>query len=290
MILGINSDFRTISSAYYFDNYDLPCPVRVTISKENGTDMTLVLRKNRHGVIANEIRIFKVLRTADLPVPEILVEPFLNEEGEYVAVYSLLEGENLQKLSMRSESGLEQAKELLLDAVTRLMDTTDLVRRSEIGNQLPELTLESELNAISACGSPWLEETVFHSAMVKLHPVLSVVNTALVLTNGDYQPGNFLAKGGKITGFLDFESPSFQDPLMGFVKYPIYDMLPLSRSDIVTLFLKRNGFSKEDFDHRLALGCLKTLVKEVAISGGDQEAQEYRERVMVLLENSLRST
>ena len=26
-------------------------------------------------------------------------------------------------------------------------------------------------------------------------------------------------------------SPSFQDPLMGFVKYPIYDLYPLARTD-----------------------------------------------------------
>ena len=101
------------------------------------------------------------------------------------------------------------------------------------------------------------------------------IDIPLVLSNGDYQPGNFLTQDGKITGYLDFESASFQDPMMGFVKYPIYDLLPLSRTDIVDIFLDKKGFSQKDFRMRLVLGCLKTLKKEVPVVGGNEETQEY---------------
>ena len=93
-----------------------------------------------------------------------------------------------------------------------------------------------------------------------------------------------MAQNGHITGFLDFESPSFQDPLMGFVKYPIYDLYPLGRTDVVKIFLHKKGFSENDFHYRLALGCLKILKGEIPVSGGDTEMQKYRGRVVVLLE------
>ena len=107
-----------------------------------------------------------------------------------------------------------------------------------------------------------------------------------MLSNGDYQPGNFLTQDGKITGFLDFESPSFQDPMMGFVKYPIYDLDPLGKTDVVKTFLEKKGFSEDDFNYRLALGCLKILKKEIPVSGGDKETEEYRDRVLILLKKS----
>jgi hypothetical protein len=39
---------------------------------------------------------------------------------------------------------------------------------------------------------------------------------------------------------------------MGFVKYPIYDMYPLARTNLVQTFLAARGFSEEDFNRRLA--------------------------------------
>ena len=288
-VLKIDPQFQSISEAVYFDNYDLPCPVRVSVKTKDGKVVTIVLRKNRHGDVENEVKVFRALKEFGLPVPEVLVEPFKNEEDEYVAILSLLPGENLQKLGMRSDEGLAQAKELLVQAVITLTSATDFIRKHEVSKIIPNISLTKELEDVNVEENPWFKEKVFQNAVQKLKSILENITTPLVLSNGDYQPGNFLAQDGKITGFLDFESLSFQDPIMGFVKYPIYDLLPLSRTDIVKIFLDKKGFSEKDFNNRLALGCLKTLKKEIPVSGGDKETQEYRNRVLNLLSKSLDS-
>ena len=286
-ILGIDPSFKSISQAVYFDNYDLPCPVRVTIETKDGNTKTVVLRKNRHGDVRKEIQLINALKEYGLPVPEVLVEPFETEDDEYAAVYSLLPGENLQKLSMRSDDDLIKAKELLVQAVIKLMDASDYIKQHEVAKILPDITLGDELKLLNSEDNPWLNEKAYQDAIQKLQKIIPTIDTPLVLSNGDYQPGNFLTQDGKITGFLDFESPSFQDPMMGFVKYPIYDLHPLGRTDIVQLFLDKKGFSEKDFNIRLALGCLKILKKEIPVIDGDEETQEYRYRVLSLLDKSI---
>lgn len=288
-ILSIDPSYQSISEAVYFDNYDLPCPVRVSVTTKDNKTVTLVLRKNRHGDVENEVKIFRALKEFGLPVPKVLVEPFKNEEDEYVAILSLLPGENLQKLGMRSDEGLAQAKELLVQAVITLTSATDFIRKHEVSKIIPNISLTKELEDVNVKENLWFKEEVFRNAAQKLKSIFENITTPLVLSNGDYQPGNFLAQDGKITGFLDFESLSFQDPIMGFVKYPIYDLLPLSRTDIVKIFLNKKGFSEKDFNNRLALGCLKILKKEIPVSGGDKETQEYRNRVLNLLSKSIDS-
>ena len=51
--------------------------------------------------------------------------------------------------------------------------------------------------------------------------------------------------------------------------------------------LENQGFSKKDFNLRLAIGCLKTLKKEIPVNGGNKEVQKYRKRVLNLLDKSL---
>lgn len=286
-ILGIDPSFVAIVKAEYFDNYDLPCPVRVTIKTEDGGLVDVVLRQNRHGEVEKEIQVFRALEEYGLPVPKVLVGAFLNESGEHEAVYALIEGENLQKLSMRSEADLRRAKELLVEAVIKLMEATPFIEQHEVSKLMPRITLMSEFEQLHENDNPWLNDKIYQSAIEYLRGVLKRVNTTLVISNGDYQPGNFLAKDGKIVGYLDFESASFQDPMMGFIKYPIYDMLPLSRTSIVEEFLKRKGFSKDDFRIRLILGCMKILKDEIPITGGDKETEEYRTRILELLRESL---
>jgi hypothetical protein len=285
-ILKTDPSFSLIKKAVYFDNYDLPCPIRVEIETVDGQNQTVVLRKNRHGDIKNETRIFRALKEFGIPVPEILVEPFETDRSEYAAVYSLLPGENLQKLSMRGDKYLIQARDLLIEAVAELSNITTALRNHSVAEIIPDKPLLSELKS-TYINNPWAEEGVFQSAARILEVKFKDIQVPLMLSNGDYQPGNFLALDGKLTGFLDFESASFQDPLMGFVKYPIYDMIPLSRTDLVNRFLSATGFSKKDFDIRLALGCLKTLRKEIPVTGGDAETVEYRNRVLSVLSNSL---
>ncbi|OGN23198.1 MAG: hypothetical protein A2918_04155 [Candidatus Yanofskybacteria bacterium RIFCSPLOWO2_01_FULL_42_49] len=287
-ILQSNPSFQSISGAVYFDNYDLPCPIRVKVKTKDEQIVTVVLRKNRHGDVRKEIQIFNALKEYGLPVPQVLSGPFETEDDEYAAVYSLLPGENLQKLSMRSDEDLVLAKELLVQAVIKLMDATDFIKKHEISKILPSVTLADELESLNSKDNPWFEDKVYQEALQKLQKVIPDIKTPLVLSNGDYQPGNFLTEDGQITGFLDFESPSFQDPMMGFVKYPIYDLHPLGRTDVVDTFLNKKGFSEKDFNYRLALGCLKILKKEIPVTGGDEEVQKYRHRVVSLLDKSLK--
>src|SRR3989344_284488 len=159
-ILGINPSFQSISEVAYFDNYDLPCPVRVSVTTKDGKVVTVVLRKNRHGDVRKEIQILRALKEFGLPVPEILSEPFEVDDDEYAAIYSLLPGENLQKLSMRSEKDLALAKNLLVEAVVKLMDATDFIRKHEVSKILPSITLTDELEALNTKDNPWLGEKI----------------------------------------------------------------------------------------------------------------------------------
>lgn len=234
----------------------------------------------------------RALKEYGLPVPAVLCEPFETDDLQCEAVYSFVPGENLQMLSMQSAKDLLLAKQLLVRAVIQLMAATDFLRNHEVSKILPEITLMDELEAVDTRDNPWRTEKPCRDAIQTLRNSLPIVETPLVLSNGDYQPGNFLAQDGKITGFLDFESPSFQDPLMGFVKYPIYDLYALARTDLIKTFLDASGFSEEDFDQRLALGCLKTLKREIPVSGNGsvsgtgEDAQHYRERVLGLLKKA----
>ena len=286
-ILGIDPSFQGITKPTYFDNYNLPCPIRVEVETSENKSRVVVLRKTRHGNVEVEVKMFRALKEYGLPVPEILSDPFRNEVGDYVAIYSLLEGENLQKLSMRSEDDLQEAKRLLVEAVLALMDASSFIAKHEVSKSLPQRSLQVELEAIRTSRSLWSKDPIFQLALQRIEGNLPGVTTPLVFSNGDYQPGNFLAQNGHITGFLDFESPAFQDPLMGFVKYPIYDLHPLSKTNVVETFLDAMNFTKRDFSIRLALGCLKTLQREIPLDGGEVDTRGYRERVLTLLASAL---
>jgi aminoglycoside phosphotransferase (APT) family kinase protein len=284
-ILGSNPEFRSIRKAIYFDNYVLPCPILVTVATDRA-EQGLVLRKTRHGDVRREVRLLALLGEYGLPVPAVLAEPFVNEQGETAAVYSLLPGENLQKLSSRSEEGLECAKNLLIEAVGKLAAATGFVSCSEIGGSMRRETLAAQLASIGRA-NPWSGHDAFRQAADYLGRVIPEIDTPLVLTNGDYQPGNFLAEDGKLTGFLDFESAVFQDPLIGFAKYPIYDLEPLSRTDLIERFVKQERFTIADFNVRLALMCLMILKKEVPVTGGGEKTDAYRARILDVLKASL---
>jgi len=285
-ILQIDSSYQHILDAMYFDNYDLPCPIRVKVRTKKDETVTLVLRKCRHGDVRKEIQILNALREFGLPVPQVLSAPFEVEDGEYAAIYSLLPGENLQKLSMKSKKDLELAKELIVQAVIQLTDATEFIKGHDVGKTLPNITLIDELKALNTKDNPWLWKKIYQQNFQRLQKILPDIKTSLVLSSGDYQPGNFMAEDGKISGFIDFESPSFQDPMMGFAKYLIYDLYPLVKTDLVKVFLMRKGFSEEEFKVRLALSCLKTLKKEIPVSEGNKATQEYRNRVLELLKKT----
>lgn len=286
-ILKIDPDFSIITKALYFDNYDLPCPIRVELAAKDSNHKTVVLRKTRHGSVENEVRILRALKESGLPVPEVIRDPFENEKGEKAAVYSLLPGENLQKLSMRGAHYLTESKNLMIEAIIKLRDVSAFIKKHNASEIIPEQTLSAELESVRTNNNSWINNKNYRAGVEELQKRLQGIDTPLVFSNGDYQPGNFLAQNGTITGFLDFESAVFQDPLVGFAKYPIYDLRPLSRTDLISEFLSATGFTKEDFNIRLALGCLKILKKEVPVSNGDVETETYRNKILKLLNESL---
>jgi aminoglycoside phosphotransferase len=288
-ILSINPNFVSISKSVYFDNYDLPCPIQIEVERLDGNSEKVVLRKNRHGDVQLEVDVFHALNEFGLPVPKVLVEPFKNENGERCSVYSLLPGTNLQKLSSGSEDNLIQAKKLLIEAIQALSKASEFISHHKIFNEIPKISLKQELENIEEKDDEWLTDPFFQSAINFLKPKIDAIRTPLILSNGDYQPGNFLVLDEKLSGFLDFESASFQDPLMGFVKYPIYDLRPLSRTNLIDDFLKTMNFTREEFSIRLILGCMKILQKEIPLNGGDQEIHEYRTRVLAILKKELDS-
>src|SRR5690242_17560493 len=140
-ILGIDPSFKFIAKSIYFDNYDLPCPVRVEIKTTDDKFIKVVLRKTRHGDIRLEVKVLQVLHKFGLPVPQVLAEPFQNENGEWLAIYSFIPGENLQKISSKSEEGLQQAKELLIQAVQNLISASEFIAAQRSLKDLPRIPL-----------------------------------------------------------------------------------------------------------------------------------------------------
>jgi len=92
-----------IIDSEYFDNYNLPAPVRIRVRRRNGEVDEVVLRKARHGSVKAEARAFGILRDVGFSVPRVLLQPTIIND-QFVMLTSLLNGVNLQKLSMSSET------------------------------------------------------------------------------------------------------------------------------------------------------------------------------------------
>lgn len=203
------------------------------------------------------------------------------------AVYSFLPGQTLQQLSEQSAAACQTAAHLLLAATAKLAAATaslrDLLAAQSLTELVPTITLIQQWEMILAQGGPWLAEPSFLAKLHALRPRLAALTDAPVFTNGDYQLGNFLTDGERVTGFIDFEYASFQDYLYGFAKYPIYDLHPLNKGGIIEHLLAAQAIAFADFAPRLALGCLATLRREIPVRGGDAG---YRAHVLALLDRA----
>lgn len=289
-VLSIFPRGTKIGGAHFFDNYNLPCPIKIKVKLLNKEEAVVVLRKTRHGKIKTEASLLKALYKLNLPVPVVLRGPkelFLNAE-EQISILSLLPGINLQVLSMGLPEDLRNSKRLLIEGIQKLHSLTNKISREPVAKSLPHERLIDQLRETQNPQKPWSSESVFREAVKKLEPVLKKITTPIIFTNGDYQPANFLTDKSKITGFVDFESACFQDPLIGIAKFPIYDLHPINKAGFVDDFLKANRFTKVDFAPRLALGCLMILQEEVPVKGGGKDVQKYRERVLGLLKGAFR--
>ena len=287
LVLGAFPEGATIVKSQYFDNYDLPCPIRVDVVLACGQEETVVLRSARRGSVELEANLLRVLGRLGLPVPRILAEPALGPAGRSMVVLSMLPGRNLQKFSMESAGHLQASKKILLEGISRLSGLSGSLAEDPIYHSIPHWKLPAQLQGVMDRESDWRIMSVFQQALEVLRPALADIRIPLVFTNGDYQPANFLTDGRRVTGFVDFEAACFQDPLIGFAKYPIYDIHPMNRAGLIDSMLESLGFSPRDFAPRLALGCLMTLQKEIPVRPATADERSYKEHVLTLLSDSI---
>jgi len=289
MVLSVCPAGSRIVSAEHFRREFLPAPIRVTARTPDGDARSVVIRLARHGSIEDEARLFGVLASLGLPVPEVLAGPEVDPElpgHPQIALYSLLPGIDLQKLSERSAEDCQTAADLVVDAATTLAELTSKLRSEPAADLLSTVGLTGELSRIVSGGGLWLRSETFLDAVERLRPLLAEAPEEPAFTGGDNQAGNFLTDGARVTGFVDFEMAGYRDFLLGFAKYPIYDLHPLNRAGMIEVLLREKGFSQRDFQIRLALGCLATLQREIPADGPDNA---YRTHVVGLLAKALDS-
>ncbi|MEK6948110.1 MAG: phosphotransferase [Nanoarchaeota archaeon] len=275
-----------IIESKFFNNYNLPCPIKVRIQLPNKKIENVVLRKSRNGDVRKEAEILKSLKNLHLPVPKVLHDAQKINNQEYASVLEYIKGTNLQYFSMRSKKNIKKAKDLLFDAIMRMAELTYKIKKCNLSKDLIEKTLISQLDEIKN-SKPWNSESLFKESVKKLEPILKNIDMPLIFTNGDYQPANFITNGKEIVGLLDFDKACFQDLLIGITKFPIYGLRPLNKAGFVKKFIKETGFTEKEFMPRLALGCLITLQKEIPVKYGNKETINYRKHVIKLLKKSL---
>ncbi len=289
LILSLFPHGGRITQAHYFQSDYLPSPMRVLISLPNCEQRNVVLRISRKPFgVERETRLLPILSRFGLPVPTVLSEITSDPNDAHagsMTVLSFLVGENLQTWSCKSATDMEMASGMLFEAVTRLHQLTEPLSQEKIFDWLPRKSLADELQDVIRAAGFWIKTSVFSKAVEKLMPALNSIQTPLVFSNGDYQPGNFLSNGKELTGFVDFESACFEDPHVGFAKYRIYDLHPLNKAGVVERYLNINNLSESDFAPRLAARCLWTLQNEIPVS---ERNRDYGRHVLKLLENSLK--
>lgn len=290
LVLGLCPAGTRLVRARYFRHHRYPCPIHVTVALPTGSRHDFVVRSifHRKGRLAREVALYPLLARLGLPVPQVLAGPHRDPDApgsKPRVVMSLIPGTDLQHLSLRGGRHLVQARDLLIEAVERMHAVTHEVEADPVVRVIPRGGLAYHLRSLLARKGPWLRVPFYADTAARLLPRLERIRTPLVFSNGDYQPANFLAEDGRLTGLLDFEYAWFEDPLYGFCKYPIYDLYPLNGAGVVEAWLRKHRCSKRDFAPRLALACLATLNREITVTAGNHR---YRDHVMGLLHESLK--
>lgn len=289
-----------ILSARFHRSVRLPCPIWVHIALPNGEERVLILRMDYfiQGV-KREAAILPILAKYGLSVPTILAGPVIDPmqpDAGAMMLLSVLPGQDLLSWSWNaSPEDIELALRLVLRGVEQLHMLTQPLKQEAIAEQLPHKTLHMELQTVITDGGPWLNEPIFIQAIQRLLPVVSFIQTPLTFSSGDYNQGNFLFEGDRLTGFIDFTGACFEDPHVGMAMYWIYSWYPLDRAGIVERYLEQHHLSFTDFAPRLAVRCLKTLQQQIAVIGGENIRDEddyeshadYRNRVLGFLQQAM---
>jgi len=309
------SGTRVIKARFCRDVY-LPCPVRVRVRLPTGTEQTVILRMDRQrGGVATEALVLPALTRLGLPVPMLLAGPVsdpTDPQARPMTLISQLPGSDIyawlqpapddQTLPGKDvhvvsgadgsptryrKQDLQLAIRLILEGVEHLHQVSDAVAAEGVGKILPHKTLLAELEAVVQRGGPWLEGRVFADAVQQLMPVVARIDTPLVFSNGDYNPGNFLSDGATLTGLVDFSLACFEDPYIGFARYWTSDWFPLNKAGLVEGALAAHNRTLDDFAPRLALRCLWTLQREIPVVAGGHHYAAYRALQLRLLQNAL---
>jgi aminoglycoside phosphotransferase (APT) family kinase protein len=272
----------------------LPSPVRVHIESPAGEHQTLFLRVDRFiGGVENEASLLPILRDLGLPVPEVLAGPIVDPDRENwgpMTVLSALAGKDvLSSVWDAPADQLDTAIDATLEALERVARLTERINETDVGETLERVSLLDELDAIVDRGGPWMEVRVFDQAISALRPIVERISVPLVFSSGDYNPGNLLWDGQRVTGFLDFAWACFEDPQIGYAKYWTYDWFPFNKAGLVERYLARNGLTMAEFAPRLAIRCVWTLQREIPVADvpGQWEHTAYRDRVLGLLGQAL---
>lgn len=300
LILSVCPDSSHIVSARFHRLVRLPGPMWVRVALPDGNEQMLILRMDQriHGV-EREAAVLPVLAQLGLPVPTVLAGPVIDPTQPtmgMMTVLNVLPGQDLLVWSWDAPpDAVALAMRLVLEGVQRLHELTEPMNQEPLAAQLPRHTLRSELQDIIVRGGPWLNETVFTQAIERLQPIVANIHTPLVFSSADYNQGNFLFDGEKLTGFIDFTGACFEDPHVGMAKYWTCSWYPLDRAGIVEHYLEQVHLSFTEFAPRLALRCLSTLQREIAVIGGEdllvedefESHADYRKRILDLLERAM---
>lgn len=300
LILSVCPPGSHILSARFHRLVRLPCPIWVRVALPVGKEQRLILRMDQslHGV-EKEARLLPVLARLGLLVPSVLAGPTVDPAKPgmgTMSILTVLSGRDLLGWSWNAPAeSLELAMRLVLEGVKWLHALTAPLSREPEAELLPRVTLDSELQGIIKRGGSWFQEPVFSRAMESLLPIVENIRTPLVFSTGDYNPGNFLFEGDALTGFIDFTGACFEDPHIGFAKYWTYSWYPLDRAGIVERYLAEQQLPFTEFAPRLAVRCLWTLQREIAVSGGEDKLDEdefethadFRNRILDLLQRAM---
>lgn len=186
----------------------LPCPIRVRIELPTGDTRPLILRLDCHrGGVEREAAVLPALARLGLPVPPVLAGPVVDPEQPSIGPMTALgaiPGKDLGTLTWGGDLPAERANELVRAAISRLHGLMGMLGRDSVVGALPRRTLAEELESALAKAGPWRDDPRFVEAARRLRPAVASIGTPPAFSNGDYNPGNFLSDGRRVTGFVDF--------------------------------------------------------------------------------------
>ena len=268
-------------------------PLTVDVRRPDGWQRSFALNVYPdQGEMETETKLLPVLARLGLPVCEVLAGPVAHPQYPDVGQMVLLAQPSGRKLPFINAKAidLDLTCELLLQSVDHLHQLTEPLQEEEAAKDLPRKTLIGELDEVVDRDGPWLEESAFADAVERLRPALGGLATPLVFSTGNYNTWHLLYDGKKLTCFLYFVNACFEDPLIGFAKYRMwepdtYGWGPFKHAGLIERYLYRHNLTQADFAPRLAVRCLAELQNEIPVAG--EEKVDYRAWLLKLIQDSL---